>query len=319
MVGRDDVPGRNGRGRSYVSAVIDDAQLRIRARTLASRLEPLVGQVYFSPECHRAYEQLGFAASPGQFGNVAMPDGPAYFTSRGSILGQVEPEVVAAAFGVFKPTVVVDGVRHGWTLTDASTIFAARRTGAIAQLKRILGPPTDTLARVGELLSRTVDPLRPEGRPLFAGLRSRWDDPVDAWTRFFHLGDMLREYRGDAHVAAWTSEGLDAVEIGLLTEAYIGLPLRSYIRTRAWDDRELDAAVARLEARGWMKDDTLTEDGREGREAVERATDRVMRPAIEALGDGADELFATIEPWGAAMREAGGYIGGPVDLWPADR
>ena len=94
-----------------------------------------------------------------------MPDGPAYFTSRGSILGQVEPEVVAAAFGVFKPTVVVDGVRHGWTLTDASTIFAARRTGAIAQLKRVLGPPTDTLGRVGELLTAPSTHCVPKAGP----------------------------------------------------------------------------------------------------------------------------------------------------------
>ena len=205
--------------------------------------------------------------------------------------------MVAAAFGVFKPAVVVGGVAHGWTLTDASTIFHARRNGAVAQLQRVIGPPTDGLARAGALLDRAVAPLRPEGRPLFAGLRSRWDDPVDAWTRFFHLGDMLREYRGDAHVAAWTSAELDAVEIGLLTEAYIGLPLRTYIRTRAWDDRELDAAVARLEARGWMQDDALTDVGRTGREAVEDATDRALRPALEALGDDADELFGILEPW----------------------
>jgi hypothetical protein len=298
---------------------IDDATLRTCARTLASRLEPLIGQVYFSPECHAAYEKLGFAPSPGELAGVAMPDGPAYFTSRGSVMGQVAPHVVAAAFGVFKPSVVADGVRFGWSITDAPTIFEARRTGAVAQLQRVLGSPDDKVARAGALLDRAVAPLRPEGRPLFAGLLSQWDDPVDAWTRFFHLGDMLREFRGDAHVAAWTSAELDAVEIGLLTELYIGLPLRTYIRTRAWDDRELDAATWRLEQRGWMRDGGLTDTGRANREAIELATDRAMRPALDALGDDVTELFTTLEPWGAAMRAAGGYIGGPVDLWPADR
>ena len=128
---------------------IDDALLRNRARTLAARLEPLVGQVYFSPEAHAGYVDLGFGPSPGEFGGVAMPDGPAYFTSRGSLLGQVEPEVVAAAFGVFKPEVVVDGVRRGWSLTDAATIFAIRRAGAVAQLERILGPAGDATTRAG--------------------------------------------------------------------------------------------------------------------------------------------------------------------------
>src|ERR1700688_928740 len=111
---------------------MDEETLRRRSRSLAATLEPVIGQVFFSPECHEAYEKLGFAPSPGSFGNgVAAPDGPAYFTSRGSLLGQVEPEVVAAAFGVFKPAVVVAGVQAGWDRTDAPTIFAARRNGAV--------------------------------------------------------------------------------------------------------------------------------------------------------------------------------------------
>src|SRR5262245_51410528 len=121
---------------------MDDATLRRNARVLAATLEPLIGQVYFSPECHEAYSQLGFSPSPATLNNVAMPDGPAYFTSRGSLLGQVQPDVIAAAFGVFKPAVVVDGVTRGWALTDAPTVFGARRAGAVAQLQRVLGAPT---------------------------------------------------------------------------------------------------------------------------------------------------------------------------------
>jgi hypothetical protein len=97
------------------------------------------------------------------------------------------------------------------------------------------------------------------------------------------------------------------------------LPLRTYVRTRAWDDAELGAAMDRLVTRGWMVDDAMTELGRTEREAVEGATDRALRAAIELLGDDADELFGILEPWGTAMRAAGGYIGGPVDLWPSER
>jgi hypothetical protein len=296
---------------------MDDETLRRRSRTLAAAIEPVVGQVFFSPEAHAAYERLGFAPSPGTFGNnVAAPDGPAYFTSRGSLLGQVEPHVVAAAFGVFKPEVVVSAVRYGWTLTDARTIFAARRAGGVAQLTRICGPAGKPVERASTLLVGAADALAEPGRPLFAGLRSQWDDPSDRWTRLFHLGDMLRECRGDAHVAAWTAAGLDAIEIGLLTEAYIGLPLRTYIRTRAWNDLELDAAAARLHERGWLSSETLTEKGRRERELIERATDAAMRPAISAIGGDVHELLEILEPWGVAIREAGGYVGGPVDLFP---
>jgi hypothetical protein len=300
-----------------VGNAVDEDALRKRARTLAATLEPVIGQVFFSPECHSAYEKLGFAPSPGTFGNgVAAPDGPAYFTSRGSLLGQVEPEVVASAFGVFKPAVVVPGVRFGWTRTDAPTIFSARRAGAVAQLERVCGPATHDVARVADLLGRAVEPLSEPGRPLFSGLRAQWDDPADPWTQLFHRGDMLREYRGDAHVCAWTAAGVDAIEIGLLTELYMGIPLRTYIRTRGWDDAELGGAHARLSDRGWIEGDALTDAGRRAREDIEQATDRAMTRAINALDDDIDDVITTLRPWGEQMRAAGGYIGGPVDLWP---
>jgi len=295
---------------------VEDAELSKRARSLAAALEPVVGQVFFAPECHAAYVELGFAPSPGTYNNVAMPDGAAYFTSRGSILGQVQPDVIASAFGVFKPQVVVAGVRFGWSITDAPTIFAARRAGGTAQLERIVGAADDRVARASALLEQASDALDVPGRPLFAGLRAWWDEPLDGWTRLFHLGDMLRECRGDAHVAAWTAAGVDAVEIGLMTEAYIGLPPRTYIRTRAWSDAELDDGVARLHERGWLDDNGLTAPGRDARERLEVATDRQMRPAVTAIGDDLPALLGVLRPWGAAIRDAGGYIGGPVDLWP---
>ena len=294
---------------------MDDADLR-RSRTLAAALEPVVGQVFFAPECHAAYAQLGFAPSPGRLGLVALPDGPAYFTSRGSLLGQVRPGVVAAAFGVFKPESVSAGVLLGWSLTDAATIFAERRAGGVAQLERILGAADDHVGRASVLLERAVEPLGVEGRPLFAGLRSWWDDPTDPWTRLFHLGDMLRECRGDAHISAWTSVALDGVEIALLNDVYMGMPLRSYSRTRGWNDEELDAGCERLRSRGWLDGEVFTDDGREAREDIERATDRQMAAALEALGDDFGELVGLLKPWGEKIREVGGYVAGPVDLWP---
>ena len=293
---------------------MNDDEVARRARRLAATLEPFAGQVYFSPECHAAYEKLGFDPSPGLFGNVAAPDGSAYFCSRGSVMGQVPGEVIAAAFAVFNPAVVVPLVSHGWSLTDASTICDARTEGATAQLRRILGDRPDGLERATELLARAVDPLRPEGRPLFAGQRSLGlpGAPLsDAW----RLADMLREYRGDSHTTAWTSAGFDATEIGLLTEVYWGLPLRSYIRSRSWSDAELDAADGRLRARGLLDGGTLSEEGRAAREEVEQATDRQCRPIVEALADELDELVQIMVPWGVAVREARGYLAsGPHDL-----
>src|SRR5579864_5243279 len=149
---------------------MDDATVGSAARRLAAALEPVAGQVYFAPECHAAYQALGFGASPGRAGQVALPDGAAYFCSRGSALGQVPGEVVAAAFGVFNPAAVVPAVRHGWSLTDAATIGAARTAGATAQLVRLLGPSPDGLDVATALLEQAGTGLRPEGRPLYSGL-----------------------------------------------------------------------------------------------------------------------------------------------------
>ncbi len=293
--------------------MLRDEDVSTRARRLANTIEPLVGQVYFSPECHAAYEKLGFAGSPGDAGGVALPDGPAYFTSRGSALGQVSGELVASAFAVFNPDVVVPCVQLGWSLTDAVTIAAARTDGAVAQLTRILGAAPDGMARVTELFARATEPLRPEGRPLYAGVLSL-GLPGDAWGDLWRLGDRLREFRGDAHTAAWTSHGFDATEIGLLTELFWGVPMRSYIRTRAWSDQQLDDAQARLAERGLVADGAFTEEGRAAREAVEWATDMQLRPAIEALGDDLDELIGLVEPWSEAIRAAGGYLRAPTQL-----
>jgi hypothetical protein len=229
-------------------------------------------------------------------------------------MGQVAGEVIAAAFAVFNPEVVVPSVNIGWERTDAVTICAARDAGAIAQLVRILGENPDGLDRVNEILARAVAALRPEGRPLYAGLRSL-ALPETALGAMWRRGDMLREFRGDSHTAAWISAGCDATEIGLLSELYWGLPMRSYSRTRGWSDAQFDAAQARLAARGLVTDTGFTEAGRAMREAVEVATDAQMRPAIEAIGGDIDELCALLTPWGVAVRAAKGYLpSGPHDL-----
>lgn len=293
---------------------MDDATLSRRARALGAALEPVAGQVYFAAECHANYVELGFSPSPGDFNGVAAPDGPAYFTSRGSVMGQVPGQLVAAAFAVFNPQAVVPSVEFGWTLTDAATMCSARDRGAIAALTRMLGDRPDGVGRVRELLTRAVATLRPEGRPLFAGLLSQ-TMPDSELGAVWRLADMLREYRGDSHTAAWISAGIDATEIGLLSELYWGLPMRSYSRTRAWSDEQFDHAERRLTERGLVSDGAFTPVGHQVRESIETATDRQMRSAVEALGPDSDELVDLLTPWGALIRDARGYpAAGPHDL-----
>lgn len=293
---------------------VNDRELSNRARSLAAALEPFAGQVYFSPECHANYQSLGFGPSPGDFGGVAGPEMESYFSSRGSVMGQVPGTVVAAAFGVFNHVIVEKAVERAWQKVDAVTICAARDDGAVAQLRRILGDRPDNVEAVRDLLARAEAPLEPYGKPLYAGLTAcpRFEDPLaDAW----RLADRLREYRGDAHVAAWTAAGVDACQIGLLTELYWGLPARSYSRTRMWSDEQYDTAEARLETDGLLAGHQLSDTGRAFREEIEIATDRQCRTAVEALGADHEQLIETLNEWGTRIRAAKGYpASGPHDL-----
>jgi hypothetical protein len=284
-------------------------------RRLGGALEPVIGQVYFSAEAHDAYAGLGFERPTQRSGEVQLPDGPAYFTSRGSLMGDVSGEVVASAFAVFNPSVVVPCVDHGWSLVDATAICAARDQGALAQLQRILGPDPAGRSRIEELLVRATDGLSVEGRPLAAGI-TRLDDPDHPLGAIWRRGDLLREFRGDSHTAAWITAGFDAVQIGLLTELFWGLPPRSYARTRGWADNNFDRASDALHDRNLIDaDGGFTPAGRRAREDVERVTDIQMAPVMERLGDHVDELVSLLEPWGAAIRSAGGYLAsGPHDL-----
>ena len=284
------------------------------SRVLAAVLEPVTGQVYFSPECHSNYEKLGFAPSRGLFNGVMAPDGPAYFTSRGSVMGHVPGEVVAAAFGVFNPEVVIPAVSYGWTLTDAATICAARDDGAIRQLHRVLGELPDGANRAHELLLRATAPLPPEGRPLYSGLLSL-KMPTSLMGKIWRLGDMLREYRGDSHTAAWISAGFTACEIGIVSELYWGLPMKSYSKTRGWSDDDYGRAIERLERDELIHDGTLTTKGRTMREEVEKTTDQQCQPILDSLGSQISELIEILRPWGTAIRSAQGYpAAGPHDL-----
>lgn len=274
------------------------------ARALAQAIEAFAAQVYFAPECHRGYAALGFGPSPGHSQGAQMPDGPAYFCSRGSALGQPPGSVIAATFAVFNPDIVVPAVSYGWTLSDAPSIRAARTAGATAQLHRVLGQRPAGVERAVALLRRATDGLPVAGKPMFAGLVAE-DSADDLLANAWQLADQLREFRGDAHVNAWVAAGFDAVEIGLLTELYRGLAPRTYIRSRAWSEEQLGAAEDRLAQRGLTRHGALTDAGQAAREAVETVTDAACEPIVVNLGDDGAELVKLVGGWSRQLIDAG--------------
>lgn len=267
-------------------------------RRLRDLVEPLAANVYFAPEAHEKYKALGLKYIP------------AYFRSRSACMGDVSAEVVVATFGVFNPTIVVSAMADARPKASVTDILAARVEGASAGLTRILGEAPDGLARATELLRRGADAATVEGHPICAGLKSL-GFPGEPMADFWRAADIVREHRGDSHVAAWVGYGVGPIEITLLTEAWWGIPLKSYAPSRGWSDEQLDGAIDGLRARKLLDGEQLTDDGRALRKAIERVTDGQERRIVEAIGEDVDELFGLLEPMASAVVESGGYPADP--------
>jgi hypothetical protein len=271
-------------------------------RRLRNVVEPLAANVYFAPEAQEAYTAIGLSSYP-----------ESYFSSRGGCLGQVPGEVIASAFGVFYPPMVAGFVAAAWEKVDVETLLDARRRGATAALERILSGKPDGLERATELLQRAAEAGTVAGHPLYAGLLAlEW--PGDPIGDFWRAADLVREHRGDGHTCAWVAHGLTAPEVLLLTEAWWGLALHSYSRTRAWPQHEMEATMASLRDRGLLDGEQLTPAGEELRESIEAMTDATERSVLDALGDDVDELTELLRPWAKAVVDTGGYPTDPASL-----
>jgi hypothetical protein len=260
--------------------------------------EPIGANVYFAPEAHERYTKLG------------MDYGGGYFCSRGASLGKPSGMVVAAAFGVFSPAVVVPAVNAGWAVTDRDDVLRARYEGATASLRRLLPDITERdTARAVELLQRGLAVAEHAGHPLFSGLKALpWpDEPIG---HLWRSCDMVREHRGDSHIAVWTRAGVQPIEIQLMSELLLRIPLKTYSATRGWTVEQMDAALDGMRAKGWVDVDAFTPEGRRFRDQIEADTDAMEVPIVEAIGADFDELIGLLRPWAAAIVSVGIAGGG---------
>jgi hypothetical protein len=231
-----------------------------------------------------------------------------YVGGRAAVLGAVRPAVAACAFAWFEPTVVAAVVEAAWTVLPPAELLAAREQATVQSLREVLGDDDPT--EVADLLADAAAAADGTGRPLFTGVRDRGrpDDPVH---RLWWACELVREHRGDSHVAAANAAALGPVEMNVLTELWIGMPLLSYASTRVWGPDALEAAVASLRRRGWVADDVLTDAGRAARDAVEAATDAQEEAVVQALGERLDEVCGRLDGWGERCVTAGAF---PADV-----
>jgi hypothetical protein len=223
-------------------------------------------------------------------------------------MGAAPWRVVAGVFAAFKPAVVERAVTGGWQKTTPEQLLEARLAGARDQVLRMAGEHTDRFLAAADLLLEMTDGVDGSGRPLFSGLAGLpVPGPDDPAGRLWRAADLVREHRGDGHVAAWISH-VDSTEITVLSELWWGIEPGSYVWTRGYDADDVAAARGRLTDRGLLdRDGALTDAGRDLREQIEVATDRAERDLIVRLGDRADELFGMLAPLSRAMLGEGGY------------
>jgi Helix-turn-helix family len=216
--------------------------------------------------------------------------------------------VVTAIFYNFAPERVAKALPAAWQIAGPEAALQARQDSAVAALRRYGLSVDENVTTAAELAARAVQQAPLDGRPLFAANRALpWpDDPLAA---LWHAATLLREHRGDAHVALLSAAGVSGRECNVL-QAAAGLIPRDYIaRTRDYDDATWRHHEEQLAGRGLLNDDgTLTEAGRELKDAIESTTDALALSALDALSDEEVEaLFQALTPITRAV-VAGGDV-----------
>src|SRR5205823_7591950 len=125
-----------------------------------------------------------------------------YFAGRAAPLGAVGAATVVASFFNFAPAMVARAVPDVWQRAAPADVLRARTDGAVAALDRLLaGQPAGAVAEAAELLTAATTGLDTAGRVLGAA-NAALDPPAAPVGRLWHASTVLREHRGDGHVAA---------------------------------------------------------------------------------------------------------------------
>ncbi|MEM9463913.1 MAG: hypothetical protein AAGA90_00990 [Actinomycetota bacterium] len=264
---------------------------------LGSMTNLVHGFVYFAPEATEEYDALGLPASHH------------YFASRAAALGAVPAEVVVATFYNFNPELVHPAIPAAWAIADPATIQAARMRAAGRVLHRVEPEVTDTdIDEATEIAGAMLAGVGDAGRPLAAGNRAT-PEADDPWERLWQRITILREWRGDAHVAALVSAPADPIEALALHAATGKVPRAALVTTRAWSEDEWAAGVQRLVGRGLLNDDeSFTEMGEAFRAEIERRTDVASLPLVDAVGpDRTQRFIELLKPVRRALLDGGAF------------
>jgi hypothetical protein len=265
------------------------------ARTAHRFLEPIHTHIYFVPEAGEHY--LAAGVKGGRRG---------YFASRSAPLGVVPAEVVVATFYNFSPVLVHKAIPSAWEASTPEAVLAARFAAVDAALTRLLGDDvvkSDDMAEAASLAREATTAATAEGRPLFAG-HAAIDWPQPAHLQLWHAATLLREHRGDGHIAALVLAGLSGLEAAVSYQALgKGLPEDIMRDTRGYSAEEWEKTKQTLRDKGiFDADNCFTDAGARQREGIEVQTDVAAAAPYDHLGDDrTNRLIELTRPWARSI------------------
>jgi hypothetical protein len=252
--------------------------------------EPVHAVTYFAPEARAAFEAAGLRGF-----------WRGYFAGRAAPLGAIGPAPVVAAFFGFAPAMVTRAIPDVWSRAAPDKTLVARTAGAVAALDRLLGGDhRDRVAEAVSLLDEATEDLDCAGRVL-GGANAALPRPDDPLARLWQATTLLREHRGDGHVAALVSMDVTGCA-AIAWRAAIDLPRGALQPSRGWTDEQWQAATDVLIQRGWLTDDGApTDEGLAAYGSVEAATDIAAGAPWRRLGpDRTARLAAVLRPLAVA-------------------
>ncbi len=266
------------------------------ARRMFELVEPIGVIPYAADEPNEAMFALGFT----DFWDT-------YFAGRAAPLGLTTAEVVDALFYNFAPGEVARHIPKVWSITTPEAAIAARQEGCAYALRQILGDHVDSpaFARATELLLEAATSAPFDGRPMYAALRAI-PVPDDRVARLFHAASLLREHRGDGHIAALMIEGVGGLEAHVLLALDMGMPAEQFGRIHHLPAAQRGAVIDGMRDRGLVGEDGwLSDQGRAVKRRVEAHTDRLAAKPYECLAPSQlDELVAALEPLASLLLAA---------------
>ncbi|GAA4673213.1 hypothetical protein GCM10023347_29080 [Streptomyces chumphonensis] len=275
-------------------------------RRCHNMVNPLHSTVYFSPDTGEELAALG----------ITDPRA-VYFTTRAAAFGAVGPGVVAATFYSFDHALIARHLPAAWRTATPQQVLDARLRAADRTLRRLLGEEavaSAEMAEAAELALRATEACERGARPLYAA-HADLPVPEEPHLALWHAATLLREHRGDGHLAALMGAGLTGLEAQVShTATGKGMSPKWALGTRGYTREDWTAAQERLRARGLLDaDGELTEEGVALRRAIEEDTDRRDRAPYEHLGAaGVERLTELGTVFSGAALQAGAF---PADMF----